>query len=751
MGSTGSLRWRPYRASWLCVLSVTVGVLHAGDRRSIAANLPAPPRRAGFEVNRGQWPAAVRFVARDGEATLFLTADEAVWRLDDPISGPAVLRLRWLGANRHPVIFGAEPLPRRVNYVRSSAPRGWFADVPLHARVAYRDLYPGIDLVFHDERGNLEYDLLVAPGVDPRLIRLGFDGAEQAEIDASGRLLLRFATAAIIQPPPVAYQDTPAGRRLVSARYHVRDEEARHVEVAFELGDYDAAVPLVIDPSVSYLTEIDNSTDSVVDVAVDGAGNLWMVGTTANPQFPVTDDALEMEKSSLDDGYVVKLDAQGQLVYATYLGGSFFTCMGGADVDADGNVYVTGITQSADCPVTKDALQTTPPGGQGDAFLTKLDANGQLLYSTYFGGTGSEECTGSRTTHWARVRGAADGSFYMLIALTTSLEFPVPGGTRSTLDGDAFLAYFGAGMVPVWGRFIGGSASDFGAEVVVDEEGNAYVYGTTSHIFGQPQDFPTTAGAFQEGNDLDTSHFVARFSAAGDRTHATLFGPPSGADSALALGDLAVDAAGNVYIAVPTGSDGMPATAGSFQPMLRGFSDLFVASLDPTLSTLRYATYLGGSGAEQATGGGLILAVNDDGNAYVGGVTQSSDYPQRDPLPGVASDQVLTKLAPDGAAIGFSSPIEVGTFSIALGDEAIYVGGQLPVRSGVAAIKIDERCLGDCDRDRHVGIDELVIGVNIALQYDTVDTCPSFDLDDDGSVGIVELVGAVRSANDGCL
>src|SRR5262249_11137248 len=153
----------------------------------------------------------------------------------------------------------------------------------------------------------------------------------------------------------------------------------------FAVGDYDRSRPLIIDPKVAYQTEIEPTpfTDNVVDSAVDAQGNLWLAGMTSNTDFPLTNPIKET-KSEFDDGYVVKIDPAGKIVYATYFGGTFWNCLAAVDVDADGNAYVAGTTNSDDFPITGGAAQPTYADGQGDGFLSKLGPDGQLVYSTYF-------------------------------------------------------------------------------------------------------------------------------------------------------------------------------------------------------------------------------------------------------------------------------------------------------------------------------------------------------------------------------
>lgn len=721
------------------------------------------PRRPGFEANQGQWPGTVSYVARDGHATLFLTPTEAAWRLPAaPTQSEArsYVRMRWLGANPTPEVIGEVPQTARVNYARGRERAAWRFAVPLYGRVTYRDLYPGIDLVFHDERGALEYDLVVAPGADPSAIRLVFDGASSIVHDDAGEVALHVSGGEIIHRRPIAYQDAASASRMVPASYAVRRSRAEgvdRVEVAFALGHYDPALPLVIDPSVGYVTTVsaDARTDNVVDSAVDGEGNLWLAGMTANPQFPVTDDAIDDEKSELDDGYVMKVNAQGQLVYATYFGGSFFNCLSAVDVDADGNAYVAGTTNSNDFPVTQDAAQDVYNDGQGDGFLSKLGPDGQLLYSTYLGGTGSEQCSG-RGQRFAQVAVAPDRSVYLVVSISTSTEIPAPGGARATVDGDFFLVRFGPDMSVLWGRFLGSpSSTEQTLRVRTDAEGNAYVLGRTSRIFGSDHQFPVTAGAFQTRSESDTVHFVVKYSIDGDLAYATFLGATTGQDASQFYGDLDVDAAGNAYVVVAAGSDAMPVTPGAYQSVHKGFGDLFIGKLDPSGSNLLYGTYLGGSSSEQPNLQSFPLAINDEGNVYVGGYTFSGDFPQRDALDTADRHNFVAKLTVDGTDLVYSTYVPQGVHTLAVGGGAVYVAGRNLDGIGIGAARIDDEgapvtCTGDCDGNGEVRVNEVVIGIGIALGLQPVTACAAFDIDDSGTVGISELVGGVGALLNGC-
>jgi len=273
-------------------------------------------------------------------------------------------------------------------------------------------------------------------------------------------------------------------------------------------------------PRIGYATAIDQQSDSVADVATDATGSLWVVGSTGNMAFPITDDAADPVRAAFDDGYVAKLDPAGTLVYATYLGGSAANCIGGAAVDEDGNVYIAGTTTSTDFPVMGGAAQDTAPGGAGDGFVAKLNSAGQLLQATYFGGTGYESCPG-RGYAVASIALGSEDALYVLIGSTNSTQFPAGGAERTRIDADGLLARFDRDLRPVWGRFIGGSFLDQMTRVATDGAGNAYVTGTVSRDFGQQHDFPTTPGALQTTTETDLAPALLKYTPSGDVAYAT--------------------------------------------------------------------------------------------------------------------------------------------------------------------------------------------------------------------------------------
>src|SRR5881396_1985062 len=254
-----------------------------------------------FEANRGQTHEDVRFLARGPGYSLYLTAGEAVLVLARPgpdekrlgrstserlntrkLGTPVVVRMSLVGAAPKPLMSGLDELPGKANYFIGNDPAKWRTNVPTYAKVRYREVYPGIDLVYYGNQRQLEYDFVVAPGADPERIVLGFQGAEPLEIDAEGELVLHAAGGAIRQRVPVIYQEIDRVRTKIEGRYVLKDAH----RVGFQVAAYDPSRPLVIDPTLVYSTYLGgSSSDDGYGIAVDAAGAAYVTGTTGSADF----------------------------------------------------------------------------------------------------------------------------------------------------------------------------------------------------------------------------------------------------------------------------------------------------------------------------------------------------------------------------------------------------------------------------------------------------------------------------------
>ena len=641
-----------HRILLIGVLSTVAAVSIGHDRFLTAPPSQVSPAAAAaiaglpiqFEANRGQAGDRVRFLARGPGYSLLLGPADATFAFAARPASPrtaafpyeradatpgGVVRMRFARANPAPEIAGRDPLKSTVNYIRGNDPSRWQHAIPTFARVEYRGVYPGVDLVYHGDNGELEYDFVVAPGAEPRVIGMMFDGVDDLRHEPSGNLRLRTAAGELSLEPPYAYQDVGGTRRTVASRYVVGPGE-----VGIEVGDYDTSVPLVIDPVLVYSTFLGGSEfDSVHDIAVDADGFIYVAGTTGSPDFP-TLNAGQPANGGRNDLFVVKLAPGGSsIVYSTYIGGSDDEQGWGVAADCEGNAYVSGDSLSSDFPVL-NAFQPVRAGSV-DAVVTKLDAAGTLVYSTYLGGNAIDGR--------AKVSAGCDGSIYVS-GQTQSGDFPVVNALQPVHRGgfDAFAAKLTVdGSALVYSTYLGGSFNDALLAFAVDIAGRAHLAGTTAS-----SNFPTAA-AVQPSNAGFDDAFVSALSADGS---ALVFSTYLGGSSGDGVWGMDVDETGSVFLAGRTRSPDFP-TVNAAQPVFGdGFFDGLVAKLGPGGSPLVYSTFLGGSDIDW----GMDVAAGPNAQAYVTGFTESADFPLVRPMQATFNGfeyALVTKVAADGAFV----------------------------------------------------------------------------------------------------
>jgi uncharacterized repeat protein (TIGR01451 family) len=611
-----------------------------------------------------------------------------------------ILRLRFEDTNPSPEIIAGEALPGTVNYFLGNDPAQWRTDVPTYAGVVYRDLYAGIDLAYDGTEGLLKGTYTVAAGVDPSIIGWRYDGAESIAIDAATgdlRVVLPNGNT-LAEQRPTAWQEIAGARIPVDANYVLADDG----RIGFALGDYDAAHALTIDPIIVYSTYLGgNSGDFGEDIAIDASGNMLVTGYSASTNFPTAGTPVQASNGGVYDVFVTKFNPAGStLLYSTYIGGISYDSSNSIAVDSGGNAYVAGETQSTNFPVA-NAFQPTNAGG-ADAYVAKLNPTGSaLLYSTYLGGADGELALSinvdgrsnvyvagvTRSTNFptrnplqanngggfwdifvTKLNAAGSGLVYStylgddefdvvvdmtldssnnvyITGSTNSIGFPTvnpfqaahsnpcPGAGGSPCE-DAYITKINAtGNAIVYSTFLGGSDDDRGQAIAVDAEGNAYVTGYTGST-----NFPT-ANALQPESASDSTAFVTKVNASGSTlVYSTYLGGSRGEAGT----GIAVDAAGNAYIAGATISDDFPMVT-PIQSTKAGTmfaDDAFIVKLNSAGSTIIYSTYWGGSLNETSEFNPRIV-VDNFGNGYVIGTTFSNDFPTVNPFQSTAGQPPL--------------------------------------------------------------------------------------------------------------
>ncbi len=573
-----------------------------------------------FEPNTGQAAAEVRYLARGKSYTLYLTRGETVLagRNQPP------LRTRLSGANLSARIAGEVPQDATSNYFIGNDPAKWHTSVPNFARVRYAGIYPGIDLVYYGRDGKLEYDWIVLPGADPHKIRMIFERTDQLRIDEQGDLVIRAGGSEYRHKRPVIYQEVAGKRVPVAGSWTLHGNEA-----GFSLGTYDRGRKLVIDPPLIYSTYYGgNGADYASAVAVDSVGNTYVAGVAGSAAFNIL---------GTEDAFVTKLRPNGSRLYTSFIGGAAADEANGIAVDVQGNVYVTGSTGSHDFP-TRGPVQAKT-GGSGDAFVAKLNPGGLLVYATYLGGIANDS--------GAAVAIDAAGNAY-IVGTTFSSDFPTknPFQAAKGAQQDAFVAKINpAGTDWVYCTYLGGNNVDEGNGIAVDAAGDAYVTGYTAST-----NFPLQS-PFRSSNAASVDAFVTKINPAGSALVYSTYLGGSATDYGTAI---AVDSSGSAYVTGIVTSDDFPLVNPIDNKLAsHAVDDAFVTKFNPSGSALVYSTYLGGGSADDP----LALAIDEAGNLYITGRTNSSDFPLKNPIQTTRTgfDLFVTEVNAAGSGLLFST------------------------------------------------------------------------------------------------
>jgi hypothetical protein len=507
-----------------------------------------------------------------------------------PLRGCAV-EIRFEGANPSPPIEARGELVTRYNYILGNDPSEWQTNVPAFSEIIYHDVWPGIDLIYREERGAVIYEIVATPGADPEQARFHYEGAERVSPSGEGIYRIETQVGSFLDTRP--FGGVGVGTFMWVAQSTNPEEEPASVD----------------NPSAllwgTYLGG--GSNDSGYGIAFDASGNPVIVGYTGSSNFP-TPGGYDQSFNGDYDVFVAKLSASGDaLLWGTYLGGGEIDYGFEIAFDASGNPVIVGYTYSSDFPTPGGYDQSF--NGDYDVFVAKLSASGDaLLWGTYLGGSDGDFGNGI----------ALDASGNPVVrGGTGSSDFPTPGGYDQSFNGDydVFVAKLSAsGDALLWGTYLGGGSRESGLGFALDASGNPVVTGYT-----YSSDFPTPGGYDQSFNGGFYDVFVAKLSASGD---ALLWGTYlGGGENDLGYG-IALDASGNPVVTGRTRSSDFP-TPGGYDQSYNGNGDVFVAKLSNSGDALLWGTYLGGSSYDS----GIRIALDASGNPVVTGETDSPDFP----------------------------------------------------------------------------------------------------------------------------
>ena len=521
------------------------------------------------------------------------------------------------------------------NYYMSHCKEG-IKNVRAFNKIIYKNIYPNIDLVFQGgtEKG-IKYDIVIRPGGNPDDISIKYIGADGLQVQdlpagqADSKLKIQSSLGEIIEEMPEVYQNIDGKTVDVKATYQLQG-----TILNFELSNFNQSFPLVIDPWISYYGGA--AMEYGFGIAVDGADDVIITGYTSSPSFPVSTGAFVFPYSGSEDVFIVKLDADGNRIWATCYGGAEADY--GYDVVVDGlnNIIVAGITASTLFPVTAGAFQTNWKGLE-DLFVLKLGPAGNRIWATYYGGSLSD-------INNFGCGAVVDASNDIIVSSETmSDDLPATNGIFQTGKSDAYIVKFDANGNYLWSKYFGGSGNDGAHCTAIDNSGNIIISGYTGS-----SDLPVTPGVFQTKYAGLRDAFIAKFDANGNEIWATFYG---GSHVEWAAYGVTVDSQGNVIFAGWTRSGDFPVSPGAFQPIHGGgVWDAFLVKLSSG-GTRLWATHFGGTGDEE----GWAVAVDSNDNIIFTGDTYSNDLPvtacSYQTLFGGVEDNFIAYFDPNGSRI----------------------------------------------------------------------------------------------------
>ncbi len=671
-------------AGLLLALAVA-GLATAGGSRTAlrgsAAPSPVPfAATLRFDENRGQGPQGTAFLLEMGAAVWGLSADRLDWqgttwsgeaRLPNGGAvrpGRASVLLR--GADPRALLVGEGRTGERAHYLVGADSRRWVRDVSRYDRVRCRQAYPGIDVVYYLNRGQLEFDFCVAPGSDPSRIELDLAGAGPAVPGVGGTLELPTTAGRLHWERPAAYQLVAGVRRPVEVEYAIEPVAADRTRVRLALGSYDTRAELVIDPKVVVPPLLSHSH------LLGGNSQDFYTGVTAvNDGVVVVGSSLRTPPVGAPNFDIVIYDFSptGELRRRVVLGGP-----GGDFVEKaqglPGGPFVLVGGASDGFPTTPNAHQPTYGGGPLDGFLTVVNPNSvmpTLDYSTFLGGAGTDQLFGVSVTTTTLTENPVAG-----VGVTDSPDLrTTPGvvqpGHGGGLDGLLLTGNYGNDTLNGASvSYLGGAANDILFSGFRNPAGNVVV-GGSAHS-------PTVPG-LPAGRDPNGDGLLAELTPGLERV---LRGKRVGGTAADGINVLTFDPSANrIYMGGFTGTDNWIPGA----PRLRrgGMTvNGFVAFTDPLFTTLT-GTYLGGSGADTVRDLKLYPTppVGAPAGTTVGlvvvGNTRSTDWPVRDDLGrrhGGENDGFVTVVDPKTFAQKF--------FTVLGGAGNDVLHGTLPVGGG---------------------------------------------------------------------
>ena len=525
------------------------------------------------------------------------------------------------GANPGAELKGAAKRASHSNYFTGQARS---AKVPHYGKLVYEDIYEGIDLVYKFKKGQLKYEFVVHEGADPEQIRMRYKGAESLKKAKGGGLALTNPFGKLNEAEPVAF--TKGNKEQ---KFPCEFVVGKKRTASFELKEAPQQT-YVIDPYINYSTFLGGaSADKAWDVAVndEGSDEVYVAGETSSSNFPSISGKIVEPKSQNQDGFLAQYDANGNLNWFSYYGRDGTDQITGIDIRNGSSThfpYVVGFSNSdpSKLPGSKGYTSKTNPNGpngsQNYVFVAQFFSSGSPQAYAVLGSDQNDRSGNIQV----------NGSDFYITGYTNGSNFDLKNPTQSTFHGntEGIVAYFSDLNNLTFSTFFGGGGFDYLLDIGQMPNGDLIVKGFSNSSSTNSPQIPNDGNSYQSQNQGGFDHILARFDNVKNFKESTYLGGSNAEQNFdFSRNTLAIDEQGYIHITgqtqtPSTATNPFPVTSGAYKTQLSGNSDMMYARF-ADMSTLDYATYIGGSSAENGTG----IVAFDRRDYLVAGNTNSTD------------------------------------------------------------------------------------------------------------------------------
>lgn len=615
-----------------------------------------------FIENKGQWngdfqyktsvPGGAMFTEKQGitynftDYTELYKAHMGNGNQDHLLIKGHAVKVQFVNSNPNPRIESKDALPQYFNYYYGNDPAKWVAENHPVKKVIYHEVWKDIDLIYYGAGGRIKYDIVVNPGGNYEDIQLNYKGQENIRVE-NGELIITTSLGSVTEQKPYVYQEVNGERIEIPSAYELNGNKVKFIIRK----TYKPNLPLIIDPTLIFASYTGSTADNFgMTATYDSQGHLFTGGTAFDTGFPTTPGAYDNTANpdgftaGITDVVITKFSPDGSsLVYSTYIGGG--TNNNGTEtvhslmVNKNDELFLFGLTSSADFPTTSGCYDSTYAGGSyiyfpqngtlfntgTDIFVSKFNYSGtSLLASTYIGGSANDGINNNTNTtiydslqfnYGDQFRGEIfidDSGNCYVASCTHSGDFPIVNGFKTSLSGDEDGVVFKFSpdlSTLIWSTYIGGSGKDACYGLKADDSSNVYVTGGTSS-----PDFTTTSGAINTSYQGGVSDgYVCKISADGSTLlHSTFIGTDLYDQSFF----VELDADYDVYIYGQTKHPSVyPVMNANY---VNPNSGQFITKMDSTLSTIIYSSVFGNTtGAVNISPSAFLVDICE--NVYISG------------------------------------------------------------------------------------------------------------------------------------